>query len=162
MSSLNKAPRCEHTKIDGTPCRSPAEKPGRFCFFHARWQRQYIDFDHKHAGHAGIEMPVLEDANSIQYVLSQVMQLLLTDQIDTKKAGLLLYALQTASSNLVQMQKAAINKMEGPDGPSPLLAHLLGVDLEDMQRLQDDADMGIFHEDVELFHRQRQMEREKN
>jgi len=45
---------------------------------------------------------VLEDANSIQMSLMQIMRLLLTGQIEHKTAGLLLYALQTASTNLRQ------------------------------------------------------------
>jgi hypothetical protein len=43
---------------------------------------------------------VLEDANSVQVALMQVMRLILSGQVDPKTAGLLLYALQTASSNL--------------------------------------------------------------
>ena len=45
-------------------------------------------------------LPVLEDADSIQMGLVEVMRLLVTQQIDHKTAGLLLYALQTASANL--------------------------------------------------------------
>ena len=47
-----------------------------------------------------LDLPVLEDANSIQVALMQVMRLLISHQIDHKTAGLLLYALQTASFNL--------------------------------------------------------------
>jgi hypothetical protein len=43
---------------------------------------------------------VLEDANSIQVSLMQVVRLLATGQIDARIAGLMLYALQTASFNL--------------------------------------------------------------
>ena len=49
-------------------------------------------------------MPVLEDADSIQVALMQVMRLILSGQLDPKIAGLLLYALQTASVNLRQMK----------------------------------------------------------
>jgi hypothetical protein len=45
---------------------------------------------------------VFEDANSIQMSLMQIMRLLLTGQIEHKTASLLLYALQTASTNLRQ------------------------------------------------------------
>jgi hypothetical protein len=47
-------------------------------------------------------LPVLEDANSIQVALMQVMRLLISAQIDHRTAGLLLYALQTASVNLAR------------------------------------------------------------
>jgi hypothetical protein len=49
-----------------------------------------------------LQLPTLEDGNSIQMALMQVMEALLRDQIDTKVAGLLLYGLQIASSNLQQ------------------------------------------------------------
>ncbi len=45
-------------------------------------------------------MPVLEDANSVQVSLMQIMRLILSGQVEPRTAGLLLYALQTASSNL--------------------------------------------------------------
>ena len=38
-----------------------------------------------------LQLPTLEDGNSIQMALMQVMEALLRDQIDTKLAGLLLY-----------------------------------------------------------------------
>ena len=46
------------------------------------------------------QFPVLEDANSIQVGLMHVMRLLVSGEMDSKTAGLLLYALQTASFNL--------------------------------------------------------------
>jgi hypothetical protein len=51
-----------------------------------------------------IVLPVFEDAHSIQTVIRQVVQLMLTRRIERKDAGLLLYALQIASGNLKLMQ----------------------------------------------------------
>ena len=45
-------------------------------------------------------VPLLEDANAVQLALMQVMQLLGSGQMEPKIAGLMLYALQTASGNL--------------------------------------------------------------
>ena len=47
-----------------------------------------------------IDLPLFEDANSVQVTLMQITRLLIAGDIDTKTAGLILYALQTASSNL--------------------------------------------------------------
>ena len=52
-------------------------------------------------------MPLLEDAASIQLALVQVTDALLKGTLDRKTAGLVLYSLQTASSNLRNMQKEA-------------------------------------------------------
>jgi hypothetical protein len=45
-------------------------------------------------------LPILEDANSIQVGLAEVMFQLVTQEIDHRTAALMLYALQTASANL--------------------------------------------------------------
>jgi hypothetical protein len=45
-------------------------------------------------------MCLLEDANSVQIALMQVLSLLGSGQIEHKEAGLMLYGLQTASMNL--------------------------------------------------------------
>jgi len=45
-------------------------------------------------------LPTLEDANSIQVGLAEVMRLLVTQEVDHKTGALLLYAMQTASANL--------------------------------------------------------------
>jgi hypothetical protein len=93
--------RCQHLKINGTQCGSPALRRNRFCFFHKRFQDERIKLaaDRKR-GVATFILPVLEDANSIQIALMQVMRLLVSQQIEHKTASLLLYALQTASTNL--------------------------------------------------------------
>jgi hypothetical protein len=44
--------------------------------------------------------PLLEDANSVQVALMKVIQALGSGRVDHKTAGLILYALQTASVNL--------------------------------------------------------------
>jgi hypothetical protein len=97
-------PRCTHIKTNGTQCGSPALRGRRFCFFHKNWQGQQIQLNAQPASPLSFTMPVLEDADSVQVALMQVMRLILSGQLDPKIAGLLLYALQTASLNLRQMK----------------------------------------------------------
>ena len=94
--------RCQHLKTNGTQCGSPALRRNRFCYFHKRYQEERIrlNVDRRRHGTATFFLPVLEDANSIQMSLMQIVRLLLTGQIEHKTASLLLYALQTASANL--------------------------------------------------------------
>ncbi len=94
--------RCQHLKINGTQCGSPALRRNRFCYFHKRFQDESIKLsaDRARRGVATFVLPVLEDANSIQMALMQVMRLLISRQIDHKTARLLLSALKMASSNL--------------------------------------------------------------
>lgn len=91
---------CTHIKINGTQCGSPALRRNRYCFFHRKWRDQQIRLNAKHPECATFELPVLEDNESVQVAVMQVMRLILARQIDSKTAGLLLYALQTASLNL--------------------------------------------------------------
>jgi len=97
-------PRCQHIKVNGTQCGSPALRRNRLCYFHKSWQQTRIVVGANLARRAPavFDLPMLEDANSIQVALMQVMRLILSGQIDAKNAGLLLYALQTASTNLAR------------------------------------------------------------
>src|SRR5437660_9771787 len=82
-------------------CGSPALRNGEYCYFHRRWRMTTVDLSHS-AHHVTTEfvLPVLEDAESIQITLGQVMRMIVCRQVDTKSAGLLLYGLQIASANL--------------------------------------------------------------
>jgi hypothetical protein len=94
--------RCQHLKVNGTQCGSPALRRNRFCFFHKRFRAERIAVNQARARRraAIFDLPVLEDANSIQVSLTQIMRLIALGHLDSKTAGLLLYALQTASANL--------------------------------------------------------------
>src|SRR5271166_1166578 len=97
--------RCQHLKVNGTQCGSPALRRNRFCYFHKLHHEERIELNTDRARrrrNVTIELPVLEDANSIQVSLMQIMRLSIAGQIDGKNAGLLLYALQTASANLAR------------------------------------------------------------
>ncbi len=95
--------RCQHIKVNGTLCGSPALRRNRFCYFHKLNHEERITLNADRARrrrNVTLDLPVLEDANSIQVTLMQIMRLIAAGQIDGKSAGLLLYALQTASANL--------------------------------------------------------------
>ncbi len=98
--------RCQHIKV-GTQCGCPALRRNKLCYFHKRHHDERIQLnldrvkdDRARLRPATLELPVLEDANSIQVSLMQIMRLVAAGRIELKAAGLLLYALQTASANL--------------------------------------------------------------
>jgi hypothetical protein len=95
---LENVNRCQHVKVNGTQCGSPALR--RLCFFHGRCQEQRARIVENQFKQARFVVPVLEDANAVQMALMQVMELLSTGQMEHKTAALMLYALQTASCNL--------------------------------------------------------------
>lgn len=100
MFTYPKVPRCHYIKTNGTRCGSPALRNQRLCYFHQRWHQQRISLRAYPDEQNHVELPVLEDANSIQMALTHVMRLVLNEKISHKQAGLLLYALQIASANL--------------------------------------------------------------
>lgn len=97
---LENVPRCQHVKINGTQCGSPALRRRRHCFFHDRIRREQAKIAAQPSVHPPFELPLLEDANCVQVALMKVIQMLASGRMDHKTAGLILYALQTASGNL--------------------------------------------------------------
>jgi hypothetical protein len=98
--ALDDVLRCQHIKINGTQCGSPALRRRRRCYFHegARCEQRRIVADP--STKRGFELPLLEDANAVQIGLMRVIQWLGSGQMEPRIAGLMLYALQTASCNL--------------------------------------------------------------
>jgi hypothetical protein len=92
--------RCQHIKVNGIQCGSPAKRNEMHCFFHEQCRLMSRHINMKFSEHGIIQLPTLEDANSIQLGLAEVMRLLVTQQIDHRTASLLLRALRTAAANV--------------------------------------------------------------
>jgi hypothetical protein len=91
LEKADEAPRCEKVREDGTICGSPQMKGYRYCYAHERMAAARAE---------KLELPPLEDANAIQMAVMLVQRALIDDEITEKKAGLLLYSLQIAASNV--------------------------------------------------------------
>src|SRR5271165_3624359 len=92
--------RCQHIKVNGTQCGSPALRDQKHCHFHNVWFQKQLDVNKFVDGPLAITLPTLEDANSIQVGLTEVMRLLIHNLVDHRTAALLLHALRTAAINL--------------------------------------------------------------
>jgi hypothetical protein len=90
--------------MNGTQCGSPRLRSRRLCFFHDRIQRERAKIAKDMTAQRRFDLPLLEDANSVQVALMKVMQMLGSGNMDHRTAGLMLYALQTASVNLRNAQ----------------------------------------------------------
>jgi hypothetical protein len=108
IDSTKAARQCEHIKVNGEFCGSPALRGRNYCYFHLTYIGRPLRADRVQAAAiakssappvAPLELPPLEDADSIQMALMQVIDAVLHSRLDNKRAGLVLYALQTASSN---------------------------------------------------------------
>jgi hypothetical protein len=92
--------RCHHIKVDGTQCGSPALRDEQYCYYHMRWHTTRMSVLRKKREDWIEGLPTMEDANSVQVGLAEVMRLLVTKEVDLKTGALLLYAMQTGSANL--------------------------------------------------------------
>jgi hypothetical protein len=137
--------RCQHIKVNGAQCGSPALKGKKLCFFHNRSRPVTIKVTEGWRN-GEILLPAFEDASSIQFTVRQVAQMLLEQKIGHKTAGLLLYALQLAVTNLKQMdaEKPRPTQMvldpkkvgETPLGMTPWSASGEGHDPEDVEDME--------------------------
>jgi hypothetical protein len=95
---------CEHSFTNGKCCNLPALRGTEYCYWHhsaARRARERENLGGPVSADAntGIDVPLLEDSNAIQISLQEVIYALLDRRIDTKRASLILYALQLAHTN---------------------------------------------------------------
>jgi hypothetical protein len=90
-----------------------------------------------------LDLPPLEDAVSIQLALIDVLQALAVNQLDTKRAGLLLYGLQVASANVQKMHRPisdVVRSVTYTEEGTPLAPQDYGYDIEDYDDDEDEDD----------------------
>jgi hypothetical protein len=92
---------CQHIKPNGRRCGSPCLEEDDYCYFHRdqreRYKRQLRNVRRQQQS---LHIPALEDRETIQVAIGDVLNALIHDRIDSKKAGLILYGLQTAAANV--------------------------------------------------------------
>jgi hypothetical protein len=90
-----------------------------------------------------LELPPVEDTVSIQLALIDVLQALAANQLDTKRAGLLLYGLQVASANVQKMHRPisdVVRSVTYTDEGTPLAPQDYGYDIEDYENEDEEDD----------------------
>src|SRR6266404_8380634 len=120
--------QCSHIKIDGNRCGSPALTGNIGCHFHNHIFRERKQF----------ALPPLEDANSVQVTIMEIMLALVEDRMDRAKAATLLYACQIAQSNLRNISLSPNMETESDDPDEMSLAQILLKEL----RESSDSDNG--------------------
>ena len=93
LKMADMAPRCQWVRQDGTSCRSPQMKNHIYCFAHMQMAE---------ARELMLRLPPPEDANAIQVGIMRIQKSLIEGTISTKIAGLLLYSMQLALTNVGQ------------------------------------------------------------
>ncbi len=119
MSNLKS---CTHIKVSGVRCGSPPLRGEQFCYFHQRMLRTVKDPASRIHHHA-----LLEDEESIQASLMEVVNALLRGTIELKRAELILRALNTAVRNARRVHFGLHSDdmvREIPDYPTPPLEQI--------------------------------------
>jgi hypothetical protein len=115
LERADEAPRCEKVRDDGTVCGCPKMTGYKYCYAHERMLQ---------ARPRKLALPPLEDANGVQLAIMMVQKALIDDEISEKKAGLLLYSLQIAASNvskttfISEYDKEVVTEMPGEEAIS--------------------------------------------
>jgi hypothetical protein len=86
---------CTHIKVTGARCGSPALKGEQFCYFHQNAIRS-VRRPKQSRLH---RIALIEDEESIQYALMEIINALMKNTIDLKRATLILRALHIAVKN---------------------------------------------------------------
>jgi hypothetical protein len=88
-----------------------------------------------------LDLPPLEDTASIQLALIDVLQALAANQLEPKRAGLLLYGLQVASANVQKMRipiSGSVRSVTFTENGTPLAPQDYGYDTEDYDDEEDE------------------------
>ena len=83
-------PQCQHIKTNGNRCGSPCIQGHPFCYFH---NRAYLD-------RKDFRIPLIEDAESLQLAINEVLRGLFAGQIDMLEARTALYAMRISAVNM--------------------------------------------------------------
>ncbi|MBT9330775.1 hypothetical protein [Paracidobacterium acidisoli] len=118
-SGKPKKMQCRYLKTGGTQCRGIAIRGQDYCHLHGRHR-------HPHFRNC-VSIPLLEDLDSIQVVVSQVVQSVLTGQIEHDAGTLALRGLRIAATLLgIRLHQERVRKTAAaatpalPPAPEPL------------------------------------------
>ena len=109
--------QCRHLFTDGHRCGSRSLHGEAFCFYHHKTRKPFPKAAPAPPAEATFDLPFPEDRAAIQLSIGEVLQRIARNQIDPRRAGLLLYGLQIASLNLPPHPRQA------PDRPRSAYAH---------------------------------------
>jgi hypothetical protein len=90
VTAAANAPRCMHVRVNGVRCGSPALRNDPFCYFHDRMNERM----------PAPALPALEDAESVQVALMEVLEQVYSGKMAPKQGNSMFYGLQVASANL--------------------------------------------------------------
>ncbi len=95
--------QCRHILTNGNQCRAVCLRGEDFCYFHHTTRRPIANPTERKGRRASFTLPLVEDRASIQLAIAQILCRIASNDLDPRRAGLLLYGLQIASINLPRL-----------------------------------------------------------
>ena len=92
--------QCRHIFTDGHRCGSPCLRGEDLCYYHHTTRKPIADPRQRQGRRSTFDLSLPEDGSAIQRSIGEVLQRIASNDIDCRRAGLLLYGLQIASLNL--------------------------------------------------------------
>jgi hypothetical protein len=92
--------QCRHIFTDGRRCGSACLRHEEFCYYHHTTRKPIENPRQRRSRRSTFDLPLPEDRSAIQTSIGQVLRRIASNEIDPRRAGLLLYGLQIASLNL--------------------------------------------------------------
>jgi hypothetical protein len=98
--------QCHHVFPDGARCGSPSLRHENRCYYHHETRKPVANPRERNARLNAFEMPFPDSRTTIQAALGDIFARVASNDIDPRRAGLLLYCLQLAGSNLKASERA--------------------------------------------------------
>lgn len=97
---------CRHIRANGRRCQAPALREESWCYFHARLHARHRDIRPVGTVPApgAIDLPAIEDHDSVQLAISIVLGALAGGKLDEKRARAIFHGLTIASRNLQELR----------------------------------------------------------
>jgi hypothetical protein len=97
--------QCRHIFTDGHRCASPCLRHEDFCYYHHTTRKPITNPQQRRRRRTTFHLPLPEDRSAILQSIGEVLQRIAANDIDPRRAGLLLYGLQIASTALPKEPK---------------------------------------------------------
>jgi hypothetical protein len=123
--------QCRHIFTDGRRCGSACLRHEEFCYYHHTTRRPVENPRRRRSRQAQFSLPLPEDRSAIQSSIGEVLRRIAGNEIDSKRAGLLLYGLQIASINLPRTtapNRSTTSRRYAEDAPETTLVEEIVID----------------------------------
>ena len=97
--------QCRHIFTDGRRCASPCLRGEDFCYYHHTTRKPIANPKQRRSRRTTFHIPLPEDRSAILQSIGEVLQRIAANDIDPRRAGLLLYGLQIANTALPKEPK---------------------------------------------------------